>query len=66
MDSVKSKSTLEEIYIETQTKIERNTYSKNVPLARYYDVKKLELLEAILDKLSTLEKRLHTLEEKVA
>jgi len=53
--------TLEEVRDETKNQLTKK-YSSSVPLARYYDEKKLEMLEAILDKLNSIDKRLNILE----
>jgi polyphosphate kinase len=43
--------TLEGILDEKRKKIERNSYSKSVPLARFYDQEKLAFLEPIFNML---------------
>ena len=50
--------TLEGIINEKRKQIERNSYSKNLPLARYYDQEKVAFLEPILNILKNMEKRL--------
>jgi len=54
--------TLEEVRDETKNQLTKK-YSSSVPLARYYDEKKLEMLEAILDALKNIDKRLNILEK---
>jgi hypothetical protein len=43
--------TLEDIIIEKRKKIERNSYSKSLSLAKFYDEEKLAILEPIFDML---------------
>ena len=62
MKNTPPKKTLEEVRDETKDQLTK-TYSSSVPLARYYDQKKLEMLEAILDKLKNIDKRLNVLEK---
>ena len=56
--------TLEEIIEEKKKKIELNKYSKNVPLARFYDQEKIEFLEPIFNILKNIQERLDILEKK--
>ena len=44
--------TLEDIIDEKRKQIERNSYSKSLPLARYYDQEKVAFLEPILNILT--------------
>jgi hypothetical protein len=55
---------LKDIIDEKKDKVERNSYSKSVPLARYYDIEKLGYLEAIFNMLKDLNKRVENLEKK--
>ena len=56
--------TLEGIIDEKRKKIERNSYSKSLPLARYYDQEKVAFLEPILNILKNIQERLDALEKK--
>jgi hypothetical protein len=56
--------TLEDIIIDKRMQIQNNRYSKNVPLARFYDVEKIGYLEPILDALKNIQERLNALEKK--
>ena len=47
-----------------RNKVELNSYSKSVPLARYYDIEKLGYLESIYNTLRDLKERVEILEEK--
>jgi len=44
--------------------IERNNYSKSIPLARFYDQEKLEMMEPIFNMLKDIQDRLEILEKK--
>ena len=55
---------LEAIIEEKKKKIENNRYSKNLPLAQYYDQEKVAMLEPILNALQDIQKRLTALENK--
>lgn len=44
--------------------IEQNRYSKSIPLARFYDQEKLEMLEPIFNMLKSIDERLQALENK--
>jgi hypothetical protein len=57
-------NTLKDIIDEKRNQVERNSYSKSVPLARYYDIEKLGYLEAIFNMLKDLNKRVENLEKK--
>jgi hypothetical protein len=46
--------TLEAIRDEIKAALARNAYSKSVPLAAFYDGKRLELVEAIIESLKTI------------
>jgi hypothetical protein len=53
-----------QLFIDDKKKqIERNNYSKNVPLAQYYDREKVSFLEPILYTLTDILKRLDMLEK---
>ena len=54
--------TLEAIIDEKGKKIERNSYSKSLPLARFYDQENVAFLEPILDALKIIQERLVALE----
>ena len=56
--------TLEEIVHQKRKQIERNSYSKSIPLARYYDQEKLAYLEPIFNMLKSIQERLDVLEKK--
>jgi len=56
--------TLEGIIDEKRRQIERNSYSKSIPLARFYDQEKLAFLEPILNALKDIQERLDLLEDK--
>lgn len=47
---------------ERKQAIERNRYSKSIPLARYYDQQQVTYLESILNILTDLDNRLSNLE----
>ena len=55
--------TLEGIIYEKRKQIERNSYSKSLPLARYYDQEKVAFLEPILHILKNIQERLDALEK---
>lgn len=56
--------TLEGIVDEKRKQIERNAYSKSIPLARFYDQEKLGYLEPIFHMLKNIQERLDILENK--
>ena len=56
--------TLEGIIDEKKGRIERNSYGKSVPLARYYDQEKVAFLEPIYNMLKDIQTRLDVLEKK--
>ena len=56
--------TLEDVLNEKKQKIERNSYSKSLPLARFYDQEKVGYLEPILNALKNINERLEALEKK--
>jgi len=55
---------LEGVLNEKKQKIERNSYSKSLPLARFYDQEKVGYLEPILNALKNINERLEALEKK--
>jgi hypothetical protein len=55
---------LEGIIDKKRKKIERNSYSKCAPLARFYDQEKVEYLEPIFNMLKSIQERLDALEKK--
>jgi polyphosphate kinase len=56
--------TLKDIIDAKRKQIERNNYSKSIPLASFYDREKLEFLEPILNALKNINERLEILEKK--
>lgn len=56
--------TLEKILDEKRKQIERNSYSKSLPLARFYDQEKIAFLEPIFNMLQNIQDRLEVLEKK--
>lgn len=56
--------TLEGIIDEKKKKIERNSYSRSIPLARFYDQEKVAFLEPIFNMLKNIQERLDALEKK--
>lgn len=55
---------LEDFITQKNAKIQRNSYSKSAPLARFYDMEKVEYLQAIFDMFNDVHKRLDALESK--
>jgi hypothetical protein len=55
---------LQEIILAKSKQIERNSYSKSIPLARFYDQEKLDMLEPIYNMLVDIQRRLDILEKK--
>lgn len=55
---------LESILDEKRKQIERNSYSKSIPLARFYDQEKVAFLEPIFNMLKNIQERLDALEKK--
>jgi hypothetical protein len=53
-----------DVLTEKKTAINRNHYSKSVPLARYYDEELVTHLEAVYNILQIVDERLKKLEEK--
>ncbi len=58
------KKTLEAIRDETNTNLKNNRYSKNVPLAAFYDRQRVETLDAVLEALAKINARLDVLERR--
>jgi hypothetical protein len=56
--------TLEDIIDEKRKQIERNSYSKSIPLARFYEQEKVAFLEPIFIMLKNIQERLDALEKK--
>ncbi len=55
---------IDNLLSDKKTAIKNNKYSKNVPLARYYDQELVTHLEAIYNLLQIFNERLTKLEEK--
>ena len=55
---------LEEIIIKKYEQIARNSYSKSIPLARFYDEEKLAMLSPIFNALKNIQERLYAIEKK--
>jgi hypothetical protein len=55
---------LKNIIDEKRRTINRNSYSKSIPLARFYDQEKLEMMEPIFNMLKDIQDRLEFLEKK--
>jgi hypothetical protein len=55
--------TLESFIEQKKIQINRNSYSKSIPLARFYDEEKLAFLEPIFNMLKDIQKRLEALEK---
>ena len=60
-DSVMQK--LELIIQAKKTQIERNSYSKSIPLAQFYDREKLEMMDAIYSILKSFDDRISAIEK---
>jgi hypothetical protein len=56
--------TFEMIIDEKRKQIDRNSYSKSIPLARFYDQEKLAMMEPIYHMLKNIQDRLTVLENK--
>ena len=56
--------TLEAIVNAKRKQIEQNSYSKSIPLARFYDQEKQAFLEPIANLLKNIEGRLDALENQ--
>jgi hypothetical protein len=55
---------LKNIIDEKRRTINKNSYSKSIPLARFYDQEKLEMMEPIFNMLKDIQDRLEILEKK--
>ena len=55
--------TFEMIIDEKRRQIDRNSYSKSIPLARFYDQEKLAMLEPIYNMFKNISERLEVLEK---
>ena len=55
---------INDLLTKKKTNINNNRYSKNVPLARFYDVQLVTYLESIYNILQGVDERLKKLEEK--
>lgn len=55
---------LGDIIDEKRRKIERNSYSKSIPLARFYEEEKVAYLEPIFNMLKNIHERLEVLEKR--
>ena len=65
IEKIKNPLKILEIIIDDKRKqIERNSYSKSIPLARFYDQEKLAILEPIFNILKNIQERLLILEIK--
>lgn len=56
--------TLDDIIDVKRKRIARNKYCKSAVLAQYYDIEKVEFLEAIFNILTNIDERLKVLENK--
>ena len=56
-------ATLGQIIEEKKQKINKNSYSKSIPLARFYDTEKVDMLEPIFNMLKDIQQRLTVLEQ---
>jgi hypothetical protein len=56
-------ATLGQIIEEKKQKINRNSYSKSIPLARFYDEEKVAMMEPIYNMLKDIQQRLTVLEQ---
>jgi hypothetical protein len=65
IEKIKNPLKILEIIIDDKRKqIDRNSYSKSIPLARFYDQEKLATLEPIFNILKNIQERLLILENK--
>ena len=55
---------LKNIINEKRKQINNNSYSKSIPLARFYDQEKLAMMEPIFNMLKDIQDRLEFLEKK--
>jgi hypothetical protein len=56
-------ATLGQIIEEKKQKINKNSYSKSIPLARFYDEEKVTMMEPIFNMLKDIQQRLTVLEQ---
>jgi len=56
--------TFKNIIESKRNQINNNSYSKSIPLARFYDQEKLQMMEPIYDMLKNIQDRLEVLEKK--
>ena len=56
-------ATLGQIIEEKKQKINRNSYSKSIPLATFYDEEKVAMMEPIFNMLKDIQQRLTVLEQ---
>ena len=56
-------ATLGQIIEEKKQQINRNSYSKSIPLARFYDEEKVAMMEPIFNMLKDIQQRLTVLEQ---
>jgi len=56
-------ATLGQIIEEKKEQINRNSYSKSIPLARFYDEEKVAMMEPIFNMLKDIQQRLTVLEQ---
>jgi hypothetical protein len=56
-------ATLGQIIEEKKEQISRNSYSKSIPLARFYDEEKVAMMEPIFNMLKDIQQRLTVLEQ---
>jgi hypothetical protein len=56
--------TFEMIIDQKRNQIDQNSYSKSIPLARFYDQEKLAMMEPIYHMLKNIQERLTVLENK--
>ena len=53
---------LDNFILDKKNRIQKNTYSRSVPLAAYYDSEKIAFLEPILNTLLDFQRRIEALE----
>jgi hypothetical protein len=63
MKEANSLATLGQIIEEKKQQISRNSYSKSIPLARFYDEEKVAMMEPIFNMLKDIQQRLEVLEQ---
>jgi hypothetical protein len=57
-------NTFKNIIDKKRNQIDNNSYSKSIPLARFYDQEKLEMMESIFNMFINIQDRLEKLEKK--